>query len=368
MTPQPADTAIEECPVPQEESTSDRTTRCATFCATPSSLVVKVLATAVRRAVRLGFPFVGTENLLIALSGENGPGHVFSRGALRADALARGTDHWADDDSAPDSASDIGVTALLREAEHRVRAGEAPPESGALRECLRAAIADAGDGVLTTAHLALALLRAPSGRAAELLTVHRVDIQAAITAARAAAEPEDTPAVWLLRKAGALEERSGGGWAHWVIRLLARDDVGGPVLLAVRNEAGRLAARVGRSKPAAVDLMAAVLTLDDQLTTSGRHLRREYRSGAAEALRAAGVAPSALLGAATRPSDGELERAWAGARLMAARRGDDVVRATHLLLALLDDPADPLGPALHGLGVDPAALRETVVRPTGHGR
>lgn len=37
-----------------------------------------------------------------------------------------------------------------------------------------------------------------------------------------------------------------------------------------------------------------------------------------------------------------------------------MVRTTHLLMALLDDVTDPIGPALRGLGVDPTALRASL--------
>ncbi|GAA1293135.1 Clp protease N-terminal domain-containing protein [Saccharothrix xinjiangensis] len=355
--------------------------------ATPSPQVVNVLAAAVRRAARLGFPFVGTENLLIALIDADGAGRVLGRGMLRAEAAARGSDHWAGDDagsggapdgvgpgSAPDGAGpggapDDAVTALLREAHHRARHSArhrarqqtALPGSGALRECLGQAIADARGGVLTTAHLASALLRAPSGRAAELFTVRRVDVGAAVAAVRAAAEPEDAPAVGLLRKGGALRGEAGRGHVRWMFRVFARGNgLGGPVLVVVRNEAERHAVRAGRSAPAAIDLVAAVLALDDQLASAGLRLRPEHESGGAVALRAAGVDPVALLGADVQPAEGELERASAGARLVAARRGDAVVGAEHLLVALLDDPADPIGPALRGLGVDPAGLRASL--------
>jgi hypothetical protein len=303
---------------------------------------------------------VGTEHLFIALS-DTDAGSVLGRRALRAKAAARGAEHWADDDAVPDSPPDADVTALLRDVNQGAYQESALPETGALRECLRVAMADASDGVLTTTDLALALLRAPSGRAAELFTVHRVNIEETMAAARAAAKPEDTPIVWLLRKSGALQGESGGGYVRWMMRLIARgQDLGAPILLAVRGEADRHAARAGRPEATAVDLVAAVLTMDDQLTNAGHRLRPEYESGCAAALRAAGVAPAALLATDLEPSDNEADKAMAGAKLVAARRGDQVVGTTHLVTALLDDPADPIGPALRHLGVDPAALHASL--------
>jgi hypothetical protein len=325
---------------------------------TPSREVVKVLTAAVRRAAKLQFSAVGTENLLIALADTGGAGSVLGRRALRAKGAARGTAHWADNDTASDSPPDADVTALLRDANDAACQEPAPPETGALRKCLREAVAEAGDGVLTTTDLALALLRAPSGRAAELFTVNRLDIEETMAAVCAAAKPEDTPAVWLLRKAGALHGDKGGGYVRWLTRLIARgSDLGGPMLLAVRNEAGRHAVRAGRPDATAVDLVAAVLTLDDQLTGAGYRLRPEYESGGAAALRAAGVEPAALTATDITPSGGEITKAIAGATLVAAHYGDEVVGTTHLIMAQLDDPADPIGPALCRLGVNTAALR-----------
>ncbi|MGC7098151.1 Clp protease N-terminal domain-containing protein [Amycolatopsis lurida] len=319
---------------------------------TPSREVAKVLTATVRRAAKLAFPAVGTENLLIALSAADGGGTVLAQSSLRAKAVARSTTHWADDDAVPDSVPDAEVTALLREANEAAHQESALPETGALRECLRAAIAGADGGVLTTTHLALALLRAPTGRAAELFTVHRVDREQAMAAVRAAAKPEDTPAVWLLRKAGALHGASGGGYVRWLTRLATRaGDLGGPVLLVVRNEAERHAVRAGRSAATAIDLVAAVLTVDEQLTNAGLQLRPEYQSDGAAALRAAGVDAAALLAADVTSSAGDVDKATAGAKLVAARHEHPVVGTTHLLMALLDNPA------LRGLGVDTAALR-----------
>jgi hypothetical protein len=327
---------------------------------TPSREVVKVLTAAVRRAAKLESPAVGTENLLIALADTTGAASVLVRPALRAKAAARGTEHWADNDAAPDSPPDADVTALLRDVNHAAGQEPALPETGALRECLREAIANASNGVLTTTDLALALLRAPSGRAAELFTVHRVNIEETTAAVRVVAHPEDTPGVWLLRKAGALQGESGGGYVRWLTRLIARgSDLGGPMLLAVQNEAIRHAVRAGRPE-AAIDLVAAVLTLDDQLTNAGHRLRPEYESGGAAALRAAGVDPAALLATDITSSANEIDKAMAGAKLVAARRGDKVVGTTHLIMAQLDDPADPIGPALRHLGVAPATLHASL--------
>ena len=82
-----------------------------------------------------------------------------------------------------------------------------------------------------------------------------------------------------------------------------------------------------------------------------------YSSAAISAFEAPGVDPVALLDQPSDPAPGEEARALAGTRLVAARHGDDVVRTTHPLMALLDDPADPIGRALRGLGIDPAVLR-----------
>ncbi|SER42103.1 Clp amino terminal domain-containing protein, pathogenicity island component [Lentzea xinjiangensis] len=316
---------------------------------TPSSPVVKVLAAAVRRAARLEFGFVGTENLLIALVDTTGPGRKLGVKSLRAQAMARGTEHWASDDGGVLDEPGPDVLALMRSAHHVARADAVLPVSRALDECLRAAIAEAGDGVLTTTHVSLALLGLESGRAADLMVVRHVDLVATAAAVRAAAEPEEAPAVWLLRKAGALEGESGGGYVHWLTKLVVRGGgLGGPLLPAVRHEAERLAVAAGREEATARDLVAAVLTVDHQLTAAGKELKPEFRSRAAAALRTAGVDLAAL----PAVSGGAVERAVEGAKLVAARRGDTVVGPEHLLLALRDDPFDPLDGALSGLATE----------------
>ena len=76
-------------------------------------------------------------------------------------------------------------------------------------------------------------------------------------------------------------------------------------------------------------------------------VRERALAADAAALRAAGVDAAAL-----PVAGGDVDRAMAGAKLAAARRGDDVVGTTHLLAALLDDPADPAGEVLRGFGVE----------------
>ncbi|WP_394616863.1 Clp protease N-terminal domain-containing protein [Lentzea sp. JNUCC 0626] len=315
---------------------------------TPSAQVVKVLAAASQRAFRLEFGFVGTENLLIALVDTIGPGRKLGTTSLTAQAMARGTSHWAGDDGGVVAESHPDVMALMSAAHHHARVDTVLPVSRALETCLLAAVAQAGDGVLTTTHLALALLSLDSGRVADLMFLHGVDVEATAAAVRADAERkyaevEEAPAVWLLRKAGALEGESGGGYVRWLTKLVSRGQgLGGPVLTAVRNEADRLAV-AGRRDVSSRDLVEAVLTLDHQLTVAGCRLKPEFESGGAAALREAGVDGASL------PSGGTVERAMERAKLVAARSGDPVVGTRHLLLAVRDDPADPVAAALVGL-------------------
>lgn len=316
---------------------------------TASYQVVKVLEAATQRALRLEFGFLGTENLLISLIDTTGPGRKLGVRSVAAQAMARGNEHWADDDGGVVPEAHPDVTALVNVACDRLALETVPPVSRALEECLLAAIALAGDGVLTTTHLSLALLEQRSGRAADLFLLRGVDVEATAAAVRADAarphaEVEEAPAVRLLRKAGALEGESGGGYVRWLVRWVARGQgLGGPVLTVVRNEAGRLAA-AARRDVSSRDLVAAVLTVDHQLTAAGRKLKPEFESGGAAALRAAGVDPAAL-----PVSGGAVERAMERAKLVAARRGDAVVGTTHLLVAVRDDPADPVAGALSGL-------------------
>lgn len=316
---------------------------------TPSYQVVKVLEAAAQRAVRLEFGFLGTENLLISLIDTVGPGRKLGVKSLRAQAMARGHEHWADVDGGVVPEAHPDVTALMNVACDRLLLETVPPVSRALEECLLAAVARAGDGVLTTTHLSLALLEQGSGRAADLFVLRGVDVEAVAAAVRADAtrpyaEIEEAPAVRLLRKAGALEGDSGGGYVRWLLRWVARGQgLGGPVLTVVRNEAGRLAV-AARREVSSRDLVEAVVSVDRQLEVAGRRLKPEFESGGAAALREAGIDLAAL-----PVSGGKVERAVERAKLVAARRGDAVVGTTHLLVALRDDPADPVAGALAGL-------------------
>lgn len=320
---------------------------------TPSAQVVKVLAAAVKRASRLEFGFVGTENLLISVIDTIGPGRKLGVKSLAAVAMARGTEHWPDDDGGVVAEPHPDVTALMSAAHHHARVETVLPVSRALEDCLRAAVGQARDGVLTTTHLALALLSLDSGRVADLFLVRGVDVEATAAAVRADAarkyaEVEEAPAVWLLRKAGALEGDSGGGYVRWLMRLVSRGQggLGGPVLTVVRHEAERLAV-AARRDVSSRDLVEAVLTVDEQLAASGQRLKPEFESSGAAALREAGVGPAAL-----PESGGTVERALERAKVVAARRGETVVSTAHLLVAVRDDPADPVAPALAGLATE----------------
>src|SRR5687767_1090741 len=101
---------------------------------TPSSQVVTVLAAAVKRASRLEFGLVGTENLLIALADAIGPGRRLGVKSVRARAKAR---DWTGDDGGAGEA-DPGVAALMRTAHDRAGVEPVLPVSRALDECLRA--------------------------------------------------------------------------------------------------------------------------------------------------------------------------------------------------------------------------------------
>ncbi|HEX8870064.1 MAG TPA: hypothetical protein VF821_30660, partial [Lentzea sp.] len=111
---------------------------------TPSWQVLKVLADAVRQASRLESGVVGTDHLLIALADSIGRGRRLGVKSVRAEAMAGG---WASDDGgAAESGPD--VTGLMRTAHHHTHVEPVLPVSRAVDGCLRAAIAEAGDGVL----------------------------------------------------------------------------------------------------------------------------------------------------------------------------------------------------------------------------
>ncbi|SDG44725.1 Clp amino terminal domain-containing protein, pathogenicity island component [Lentzea fradiae] len=316
---------------------------------TPSRQATKVLSEAVKRASRLGFGRIGTENLLISLANSRGPGRKLDVQSLLPQAMARGTTHWfGDDGGVAEPGRD--VMALIHTAHHHAGVETLLPVSGALDRCLSTALAEAGDDVLTTTHLALALLSLDSALSAELMTLRYVDAEATARAVRAACEPEESPAMWLMHKTGALEGETGGGYVNWLTKLIVRGrGLGSPVLTIVRHEAERHAVAAGREDPTARDLVAAVLSIDHQLAKAGKRLKPEFASRGAEILRDAGVDVAALPVVST---GADVDRAIEGAKLTAVRRGDEVVGTEHLLLALRDDPFDPLRGALAGLGAE----------------
>lgn len=328
--------------------------------------VVVVLARALRRARRVGHRAVGTEHLLVALIDEG----VLAHGGLRAHAAARGENWWAGPDggAALRPGGDVRVVAALREAAWVARS-PLPATDGlvAVLESVLGEVAVGGAGarvVAASADLARVLLRVPGTRVAELLVERRVDVGAL----RPRPLEVEAPTVALLRKAGLLSGRG-----TFPVRLLTRWMARGggpatPVLLAVRSEARRQAVRAGRGAVGAADLLAAVLAVDDLLDAAGERLPAEVADGndAGAVLRAHGVDLARfgeqLWRAEAEPvgeveMDAGAERVLAAASLVAATRGAPAVTTTHLLVALLDDPADPVGPLLARAGADVAAVR-----------
>lgn len=305
-----------------------------------SSHARSALSVALRSAARHGSEFVGTVDLLIGLLTLDGVGRSLDLDALRKQALdARWADDWSDDDGGIGGEARPDVVALLTQAERFTGSVTTCQESRALRECLTRALDDAGEGVLTTSHLMLALLRQETGRAAELFAAQRVDVEALIATVPEVAEPEYSPAVDVLRDSGAVEGQPRGGFWRWVMPLHTRFSRFGALSAAVNGEAHRLA---DGARPTAADFLAAILAVDDQLAAAGLVL--QHPSGAPAALRAAGLDVAGLLAAQSPVADAE--QLHEDAKRIAARRGDAVVEPMHLLLALLEDPADPLASVL----------------------
>ncbi|MFS8095916.1 Clp protease N-terminal domain-containing protein [Lentzea alba] len=285
--------------------------------------------------------FVGTVDLLIGLLTLDGVGRRLNLDPLRKQALdARWANNWSDDDGGVGGEARADVVALLSQAE-RFNGSVTCPESLALRECLTRALDDAGAGVLTTAHLMLALLRQETGRAAELFAAQRVDVEALIATVPEVAKPEYTPAVEVLKDSGALEGQPRGGFWRWIMPLHTRFNRFGALSVAVNGEAHRLAAG---ARPTAAEVLAAILAVDDQLVAAGLRLLPAHGSAAADVLRAAGLDVAGLLAVESPAVDGV--RLHKDAKRIAARCGDAVVEPMHLLLALLEDPADPLASVL----------------------
>ncbi|GGL04581.1 Clp protease N-terminal domain-containing protein [Streptomyces flaveus] len=357
--------------------------------------VMDLLVKALREAVKLESPAVGTEHLLSALvMGETEAGSAIAPGIRKAGSLSglvsgragSGGAGWANDDGdggTPVEATDedeAEVTATWREAQWRLGletgasrgshktkgpAGESgrplPVMTDATRMCLLLALRSArteGTVAVRCRHVARALLNLPASRAREALVVERLDLAAAATAldaldARASAETEgpESRGVLLLRRAGTLG-KSGNRLSRAITSWTSGASVyGSPVMFAVTGEAARQAARYGRGETEPVDLLLGILALDRALAVAGRSLPEDLASvsTAAELLRRHGVRHGSLArsatistvvdsGAHTRLSD-SAQQAKAAAQLIAAEQGSPTVGTAHLLAALLEAPA-----------------------------
>lgn len=382
-----------------------------------ASDAIELLARTMRQAYRRTGPAIGTEHLLATLLDDNEkPGDALvpgfrESGSVGGEIRARGTEHWARDDSgpaapaegseAPDDVPDdvIEADAAWREAlwvagrsskTLREEGTERPRPTGALRETLLGALRlarEEGSPDAHERHLARALLQTPESRALEALALRRVDLTAAAEAldaqaeaVRAGAEPWPAEAagvggaVKLLRGSGVLGE--GGVW--WTRRMLSwmtrTSGDGAPVVLVLCNEARRQAVRYGRTEIEPVDLLLAVPTLDRGLSVAGLSLPEGLlaANSAADALRSAGVRQVDLVRAAAAsppdpaaesavPADPErtpaTDKLVAAARLLAAERKDGTVGTAHVLAVLLADPEGPAAQLLREAGTDPSEVR-----------
>lgn len=392
-----------------------------------ASDAIELLARTVRQAFPRTGPAIGTEHLLSTLLDDSEkPGEALvpgfrESGALGGEIRARGTQHWARDDSGPEASAEapagesgtpddvIETDATWREAVWTASSGskplrekgaERPRPTGALRAVLHRALRLAraeGAADAHERHLARALLEIPDSRALEALALRRVDVKAAAdaldaqaAAVRAGAEPWEKEAagvggaVKVLRDAGVLGER-GVWWTRRMLSWMTRTSGdGAPVLLVLGNEAERQAVRNGRAATEPVDLLLAVVSLDRGLTVAGLSLPDELRAAnsAADALYSAGIRQVDLVRtvAASSPDPAadatvltdlertpETDRAVAATRLLAAERKDDAVGTVHLLLTLLTLPESPVTRLLEESGTNVPALRtrlEATLEPT----
>ncbi len=377
---------------------------------------VRVVAGAYRRAARFGDQIVGTQHLLSALlEHDTTPvGAVFAAATRSAGALpglvhARRSDTWRhlDDDPhpiGPDVLPDQigGIDAAMREAEWRARrtlkkdlAAAPLHASGALIAVVRHAVRRSrptalGAGTGTgSVHLALALLDVPGSRAGEALLAEGINTDAARGELLALFE-QDLPtgplpeSVALLRDCGVLD--CGvldcgvlGGRGRLPTRLLVNgllsraSGLGSPVPFAVRREAIRQAVRCGRPRVQPVDLLLAVLALDDELVARNWQLTADLRPAnrGADALRAAGAGLAALARAAAEdpprlvigalPLAREAEQVFLGATREAREQGPAGVGTGHLVGGLLADPGGGPARVLAATGVDRMRVLAAVV-------
>lgn len=212
-----------------------------------------------------------------------------------------------------------------------------------------------------------------------------------------AMEPEEsrqpfTPLVDLITPFGAIAEKD--PWpVRWIPRMVARLTARdrrwrGPVIPGIEAEILRQAVRSGHREVQTSAALLAVMSLDDQLESTGRRLKEPYipHNQAGRVLAAAGID----LGRAQRVAEGlteqsghlpeaeSAERFWGtgkpgdppwgrtAARVadraasIAENRGHRDIGTSHLLAALLDEPDSSGRGLLTELGVDLEALRTRI--------
>ncbi|RKN11564.1 hypothetical protein [Streptomyces radicis] len=382
------------------------------------SEVTDAFMEALRRAIKLEMPVVGTDTLLgvVVLEdpdiGAAVAGGMRKVGSLSGSAFGRAGRGWVSDDETPEASDAVGagaeadqreVDAAWREARwsfgrrKRRPAEQGPPElpemTGALRASLLRAVASAraeGTVAVRLRHVARALLDLPGSRAREAMALERLDLDAAAAAldrldasaraeeAGAEGKGPESVGVALLRQAGTLG-KSGNRLTRAVMSWMTGSSVNGsPVLTAMSVEAARHALRCGRAETQPVDLLLGTLALDRALFVAGRSLpeRLAAVNAAPAVLRRHGVRQDSLVVAASvhppldpegdvPPSSDATRRAMAVARLVAAEHGSPTVGTVHLISALLGEstssgdaePDDEVVRLLVAEGVDVAALR-----------
>lgn len=349
--------------------------------------VVELLLETVRTAAGQERDDIGTESLLSALvSGDSAAGAAIAPGRRAAGTLggwikSRETSVWVSDDAGdgtaggPDDEREIDACwrEVRQEEARRLRwknrkrpeeeraSLELPPTTGALRTCLRNALAVAreeGTVSVRGRHVARALVELPGTRAREALVTRRLDVSAAsaaLDALRATDEPPEPGSVLVLRKAGTFG-RSGNPLTRKVIAWMAGGGAGfgSAVVSVVRTEARRSAVRRGAPEPRPVDVLLGILALDRSLRVAGRALPEDLAGAnrGAEFLRRYGarhdtvarvLLPATGVAEGVPPeSDGPTDfdqRLLHVTEFIAAATGSPTVGTTHLLAALLDETA-----------------------------
>lgn len=378
--------------------------------------LVGTLVLALIQQWRLGRTRVGTEHLFLAMA-ERMPSLRMVRAGV-SDRIRESATGWRSADAGADFPlvkDACEVEGALREAVWGARVrlrrdwdAPAPQWSGGVRAAVGRALLEAARGRARWAHsghLLVGICLGEHDRAVEALRDLRFDPDAIVQQSPRVIGIEGTALTAgadLLEQTGALVAPPVGAARRVAVRLLTvlmranatryRLASYCPLVMAVDREAARQGIRLGAVQVTQSHLLLALLVLHEQLAQASQRLRPRWaaHNDAGELLHAAGVRQAALADRVARdpapdqplpprsrpwrnrnsadpPFGRSVAEADRRAHALAAELNHRYAGTSHLLMALLEDPAGPPRSVLRGLGVDVDWLVGRVAQRLGLG-